>query len=107
MITSTSCLATTVDSQLFFLYTGASNYTLDAVLCQGEGDVLRPMEFASKLLLPAERNYSTTERKCLVVVWEVDRYRGYLECAQVFLLTDHQAFRWFQTLHSPHGRLAR
>ena len=106
-ITTAPCLATADDTKPFYLYTDASNYALGAVLCQGEEGFLRPIEFASRLMIPAERNYSTTEREALAVVWALDRFRGYLECAQVRLLTDHQPLRWLLTLKSPQGRLAR
>ncbi|GFU23315.1 retrovirus-related Pol polyprotein from transposon opus [Trichonephila clavipes] len=43
----------------------ASNYALGAVLLQGEGSDEHPIEYASRLLTPAERNYSTTERPLL------------------------------------------
>ncbi|GFW14998.1 hypothetical protein TNCV_982901 [Trichonephila clavipes] len=43
----------------------ASNYALGAVLLQGEGSDEHPIEYASRLLTPAERNYSTTEREAL------------------------------------------
>ncbi|GFV01045.1 hypothetical protein TNCV_1009661 [Trichonephila clavipes] len=46
----------------YIIRTDASNYALGAVLLQGEGSDEHPIEYASRLLTPAERNYSTTER---------------------------------------------
>ncbi|GFY31462.1 hypothetical protein TNCV_4990211 [Trichonephila clavipes] len=51
----------------YIIRTDASNYALGAVLLQGEGSDEHPIEYASRLLTPAERNYSTTEREALVV----------------------------------------
>ncbi|GFW12575.1 retrovirus-related Pol polyprotein from transposon 17.6 [Trichonephila clavipes] len=48
-------------SKPFLIRTDASNYALRAVLLQGEDKEEHPVEFASRLLNPAERNYSTTE----------------------------------------------
>lgn len=52
-------------------------------------------------------NYSTTEREALAVVWAVEKFRGYLEGAKIFIATDHQPLKWLFTLKTPTGRLAR
>ena len=57
--------------------TDASNYALGAVLVQREGPEEHPVEYASCLLSVAERNYTTTEREVLVVVWAVNKFEGY------------------------------
>ncbi|CAH2093704.1 unnamed protein product [Euphydryas editha] len=67
-------------SKPFILRTDASNFALGACLLQGESPPdERPIEYASRLLTPAERNYSTTEREALAVVWAVERFRGYID----------------------------
>lgn len=91
----------------FTIKTDASNYAIGAVLVQGEGDQEHPVEYASRLLTPAERNYSTTEREALAVVWAVNKFRGFIEGTAVTILTDHQALKWLMSLKSPTGRLAR
>jgi hypothetical protein len=52
----------------FKIRTDASNYALGAVLLQGEGPEEKPIEYASRLLTPSERNYDTTQREALAVV---------------------------------------
>ncbi|GFU85494.1 retrovirus-related Pol polyprotein from transposon 297 [Trichonephila clavipes] len=47
-------------SQPYIIRTDASNYILRAVLLQGEGSDEHPIEYANRLLTPAECNYSTT-----------------------------------------------
>ncbi|XP_041973495.1 uncharacterized protein LOC121729152 [Aricia agestis] len=92
----------------FVLRTDASAYALGAVLLQGPSHhEERPIEYASRLLTAAERNYHTTEREALAVVWALDKFRGYLEGAQVHVATDHQPLRWLLSLKTPSGRLAR
>lgn len=91
----------------FLLKTDASAYALGAVLLQGESENEHPVEYASRLLNAAEKNYSTTEREALAIVWAVQKFRGYLEGADIRLITDHQPLKWLMTLKSPSGRLAR
>ncbi|GFX32615.1 integrase catalytic domain-containing protein [Trichonephila clavipes] len=63
----------------FLIRTDASNYALGAVLLQGEDKEEHPVEFASRLLNPTERNYSTTERDALAVVWALNKFRAALK----------------------------
>lgn len=92
----------------FVLRTDASNYALGAALLQGESpNQEHPIEYASRLLTPAEQNYSTTEREALAVVWAVERFRGYIDGHQINVMTDHQPLKWLFTLKSPSGRLVR
>ncbi|KAG6454378.1 hypothetical protein O3G_MSEX008673 [Manduca sexta] len=95
------------ESKPFSLMTDSSGYCLGAVLMQGEGPDERPIEYASRLLEPAERNYTTTEREALAVVWSVTKFRGYIEGSEVVVKSDHQPLRWLMNLKSPSGRLAR
>ncbi|GFX08221.1 retrovirus-related Pol polyprotein from transposon 17.6 [Trichonephila clavipes] len=91
----------------YIIRTNASNYALGAVLLQGEGSNEHPIEYASRLLTPAERNYSTTERKALAVVWALKKFRGYIEGTEITVASDHQPLKWLLNLKSPTGRLAR
>lgn len=74
---------------------------------QGEGPEERPVEYASRLLTQAERNYTTTEREALAVVWAVTKFRGYIEGAEVIVKSDHQPLKWLMSVKSPSGRLTR
>lgn len=91
----------------YILRTDASSYALGAVLLQGDGEDEHPIEYASRLLTPAERNYSTTEREALAVVWALNKFRGYVEGSSVHVTSDHQPLKWLMTLKSPTGRIAR
>ncbi|GFS73670.1 retrovirus-related Pol polyprotein from transposon 412 [Trichonephila clavipes] len=62
----------------YIIRTDASNYVLGAVLLQGEGSDEHPIEYASRLLTPAERNYSTTEREALCCEYANWTERGFL-----------------------------
>ncbi|GFV55378.1 retrovirus-related Pol polyprotein from transposon 17.6 [Trichonephila clavipes] len=90
----------------FVIRTDASSVALEAVLLQGEKDE-HPIEYASRLLSSSERNYSTTEREALAVVWVLENVRGYVEGQTIRLSSDHQPLKWLLSLKSPTGRLAR
>jgi len=56
-------------SKPFILQTDASSEGIGAILLQKEGQIKYPVAFASKKLLPREKNYSTIEREALAIVW--------------------------------------
>ncbi len=66
-----------------------------------------PVGYWSRTLPSAEKNYSTTERECLGVVWAVLRLRPYLERAHFTVLTDHDALRWALFIAKAEGRHAK
>ncbi|GFU09562.1 retrovirus-related Pol polyprotein from transposon opus [Trichonephila clavipes] len=78
-----------------------------AVLLQGEDKEEHPVEFASMLLNPAERNYSTTEQEAVAVVWALNKFRVYIDGANITVASDHQPLRGLMKLKSLTGRLAR
>lgn len=95
------------ETKPYIIKTDASNYAIGAVLVQGKGEQEHPIEYASRLLNQAERNYTTTEREALAIVWAINKFRGYIEGTQTTVCTDHQALKWLMSLKSPTGRLAR
>jgi len=52
----------------FILQTDASSDGIGAILLQEVGSIKHPVAFASKKLLPREKNYSTIEREALAIV---------------------------------------
>ena len=76
----------------FVLCTDASNYGLGSVLMQHDANgKSRAIAFASRLLNAAERNYSTTHREALAVVWSLRHFRDIILGYPIHVLTDHAA----------------
>ena len=91
-----------------WLDTDASDGQLGCCLLQEQPDGKPlPLGYWSRTLNAAERNYSTTEKECLAIVWAVTHLRPYLEGTEFTVRTDHHALRWVMNLSDAQGRLAR
>ena len=75
----------------------ASAVALGACLSQKVNGIERPIAFASRVLSPAERNYSASEREALACLWACERWHFYLYGRRFTLVTDHLALRTLLT----------
>lgn len=92
----------------FFVQCDASNVGIGAVLFQKDDDSEEhPIEFFSKKLNTAQKNYSTTEKECLAVVLAIERFRPYIELMDFTVITDHSSLKWLMKQQDLNGRLAR
>ena len=92
----------------FVLRTDASDIGLGAVLLQDfEGEGRLPIAYASKKLLPRERNYSVIEKECLGIIWGVKKFRKYLYGVEFLLETDHKPLSYMQTAKVLNPRIMR
>jgi hypothetical protein len=91
-----------------WLDTDASDGQQGGCLLQAQPDCKSlPLGYWSRTLNSADRNYSTTEKECLAIVWAVTHLRPYLEGTNFTVRTDHHALRWVMNLSDAQGRLAR
>jgi len=74
---------------------------------QPDGQPMKPLGYWSRSLNKAERNYNTTQRECLAVVWAVLMLRPYLYGTRFTLRTDHESLRWILNLSDASGKLQR
>ena len=94
LLTQAPVLAIPDPKRPFHVHTDASAYALGAVLLQEDLTLpgqLKPIWYASRILLSAEKNYTTTEQEGLAVVWARKKFRYYLEGNQWTCATDHMA----------------
>ena len=67
---------------------GGIGAVLSHIMPNGEE---RPIEFISRTLSPAERNYAQIDKEALAIVWSIKRLHIYLYMRKFTLVTDHRA----------------
>ena len=85
----------------------ASDLAIGAVLGQREDGKPHVVYYASKTLNEAQRNYTTTEKELLAVVYALDKFRPYLVGADTVIFTDHSALKYLLTKQNAKARLIR
>ena len=63
--------------------------------------------YASKTLNEAQRNYTTTEKELLAVVYALDKFHAYLIGSDIVIFTDHSALKYLLTKKNTKARLIR
>ncbi|KAJ9536280.1 hypothetical protein OSB04_un000552 [Centaurea solstitialis] len=85
----------------------ASDWAVGAVLGQKVNKIFHPIYYASKILIDAQLNYTTTEKELLAVVFAFDRFRSYLIGTKVTVHTDHSAIKYLFNKTDAKPRLIR
>ncbi|HSN23026.1 MAG TPA: reverse transcriptase family protein, partial [Methylomicrobium sp.] len=80
----------------YILDTDASDVGLGAVLSQVQNGEERPIAFASRTLQRPERNYETTKKELLAVVYGLKQFKQYLLGRPIIIRVDHAALSWLK-----------
>ena len=92
----------------FHVFVDASDIAIGSVLMQlTEMKWYRRVYYASRKLSTAERNYSTTEREALGMVYSVTKYRHYLLGWKFSFHMDHSTLIYLVSKASLTGKIAR
>ena len=83
----------------------ASDFAIGAVLGQREDGKPYVIYYTSKTLNEAQRNYTTIEKKLLVVVFALDKFRAYLVGSFIIIFTDHSTLKYLLTKQDAKSKL--
>ena len=84
-----------------------SDLAIGAVLEQREDGKPYVVYHASKTLNEAQRNYTTTEKELLAVVYALNKFRVYLVGSDIIIFTNHSALKYLLTKQDAKARLIR
>ena len=72
----------------------ASDYEVEAVLGQQLDKKPTTIFYASKTLVEAQINYTTTEKELLTVVYSLEKFQPYILGNKIVIYTDHAALKY-------------
>ena len=75
----------------------ASDLAIGVVLGKKEDENPYVVYYASKTLNEAQRNYTTTEKELLAMVYSLDKFCAYLVGSDIIIFTDHLALKYLLT----------
>ena len=75
----------------------ASDLAVGAVLGQRVEGKSYVVYYARKTLNEAQRNYTSTEKELLTMVYALDKFRFYLIGSDIVIFTDHSALKYLIT----------
>ena len=76
----------------FHVHTNASDIAVGVMLAQNHTRKMdQPIAYASRLLSKAEKNYTTTEKEALAMVYAVNKFLHYLLGNKFIFYVDHLA----------------
>ena len=85
----------------------ASDLAIGVFLGQREEGKPYVVYYASKTLNEAQRNYTTTEKELLVMVYALDKFCAYLVGSDIVIFTDQSALKYLLTKKNAKVRLIR
>jgi len=77
----------------FEIMCDASDFAIGVVLGQRANRMPHVIYYASQTLTDAQRNYSTTKKELLAVVFALDKFHPHLLCSKVIVFIDHAVLK--------------
>ena len=95
-------------NKAFYMNCDASDVSIGSILYQeDEEGNHQVISFASRTLNKCERNYHTTEKELLSIVFACEKFRTYILGYQITVRTDHKSISFLKNCRLKHGRLTR
>ena len=92
----------------FHVHVDAFGIALGIVLTHpGEGGINHPITYSSRKWSTTEKNYTTTKREGLAMVYALQKFRHYLLGAPLKMFTDHSALKYLVNKPVLGGRICR
>ena len=94
----------------YLIMTDASQQALGCILMQPgdtEDSPCHVVAYASRKLLPRERNYATIEKEILAIVFALCKFHLFVYNRPVKIYSDHKPLQWLNTITKNSARLAR
>ena len=88
-LTTTPIIQSPNSNEPFEIMCDVSDFAIGAVLGQMMDKKQCVIYYASKTLSGAQRNYSTTEKEFLAVMYSLEKFRSYLIVSYVIIYSDH------------------
>ena len=85
----------------------SSDLAIGEIIRQREEEKPYVVYYAIKTLNEAQRNYTTTEKKLLAIVYALDKFRAYLVGSDIIIFMDHSALKYLLTKQNAKARLIR
>ncbi|MCO5555292.1 hypothetical protein L7F22_008837 [Adiantum nelumboides] len=94
--------------KIFYVHVDASAFAIGCILAQpGEKNMDFSISYFSRQLNNAEKNYTTTEREGLGMIYAVKKFRRYLLSNKFVFFVDHQALLYLVNKPCSTGRIVR
>ena len=95
-------------TQPFHVFVDVSDIAIGSALMQlTTPNWYRPVYYSSRKLSTAERNYSTTEREALGMIYNINKFRHYLLGKMFTIHVDHASLLYLVSKQMLTGKLAR
>ena len=88
-LTSAPVLSLLRFGEPFQSYTDASNFAVGCVLVQIQEGQPKVIAYASQVLTPNKRRWSTFQREAYALLWASKKFRSYILGGKITFITDH------------------